>query len=520
MIAMSQALPKIMLEKLSRQIACHMGLNFPRSKWRDLENAFTAIARELGFPGTEECITWFLSTAPTRELIGTVADFLTVGETYFLREPGGLEIVMRKMIPEIIRARQVGEKRLRIWSAGCSTGEEPYSLAVMLRQMKAELRDFDVSILATDINPKSLRKAVKGVYTEWSFRKPPQWLKGNYFIKNGAGCYEILPEIRNMVNFTYFNLAEDIYPSLLNNTNAMDIIFCRNVLMYFTPELAEKVTERLHHCLVEGGWLVVSPCETSQFISSRFTAVHFPDAILYRKQEPKVEVQTFRVEAQVRSVPDVMVPGLLPAAEMIQPNKNRRSTVISPPTPLSQCTITDSPPDPHECALRLYALGEYAEAAKSLEEHLLLACSDSRALALLCRIRANEGKLAEALLLSERAIAADKLNAGLHYLRAVILQEQDAVEEAAASLKRALYLDQELVLAHFSLGNLALRQGKVKESRKYFDNAMSLLKRYAPDETVPEADGMLADRLQEIILATAGREFPDMGSRQGETVCN
>jgi chemotaxis protein methyltransferase CheR len=119
----------------------------------------------------------------------------------------------------------------------------------------------------------------------------------------------------------------------------------------------------------------------------------------------------------------------------------------------------------------------------------------------LSRIRANQGRLAEALQLVEQALRTDKLNPGLHYLRAMILQEQGRIDEAVASLKRALYLDQDLVLAHFTLGNVAQRQGKDRESRKHFGHALAALARYHPEEVLAESEGMPAGRLTKIIRA-------------------
>jgi chemotaxis protein methyltransferase CheR len=484
---MTQSIAENKLDAVSRRIAGEMGLCFPREKWRNLERAFVAAARDLGFPDAQACVDWYLSATLSRELVETVAGYLTTGETYFFRETPSLEILATRIVPELTGRRQGSERRLRIWSAGCSTGEEPYSIAITLQRLGTALAGWDLSILATDINPRALEKAEHGVYTEWSFRNPPRWLKQNYFSNAGNGLYEILPRTRQMVRFNPLNLVEDSYPSLLNGTNAMDVIFCRNVLMYFTPEQARRVIDRLHRCLADGGVLFVSPCETSQLLSSRFTPVNFPDAIMYRKQE---------------SAPDGPAEGGAPAPEEQPPPTGWTDSVaqdVQPPTAAAPR------PSLYDEALCSYERGAYAEAGRLLEELLSLTQNESRALALLCRIRANEGQLDEALRLSGEAIAADKLNAGLHFLRGGILQEQGAADQAATSLKRALYLDQELVLAHFSLGNLALRQGKTAESCRYFNNAISLLKRYRPDETVPESGGIPAARLMAIIEATAAR---------------
>ena len=128
-------------------------------------------------------------------------------------------------------------------------------MAIAVRRGLRDLGDWNVTILATDINPKFLRKAAAGVFGEWSFRDAPAWLKDQYFQRLESNRYAILPEIRQMVQFEHLNLAEDTYPSLLTDTNAMDVIFCRNVLMYFVPAQAQRVLAQMSCCLVDGGWL-------------------------------------------------------------------------------------------------------------------------------------------------------------------------------------------------------------------------------------------------------------------------
>ncbi|MDD2853047.1 MAG: chemotaxis protein CheR [Desulfuromonadaceae bacterium] len=488
------------LEKLSAHISEQMGLFFPPSKWKTLEQSFCTAARDLGFKDVLECVEKFTSPPPSKELIESMACYLTIGETYFLREVRCFEILEQQIIPEIIKNRQEGKRRLRIWSAGCATGEEPYSIAIMLHRMRDTLIDWDVSILATDINPHALRKSHEGIYSDWSFRTSPAWFKQNFFRQTGDKRYEVLPHIKEMVTFSNINLVEGCYPTLVTNTNAIDVIFCRNVLMYFTPQLAAKVVERFKLCLLDGGWLVVSPCETSNTFLAGFDLVSFPDATLYRKRTGETLKRGKSEPEKGKNVSPILrfpVSGELPASPVQEVAPIPRFTV----SPI-QANSTVPEANLYQQALTLYEQGAYREAAEMVAVQLVQNQGDTDALALLCRIYANEGKLVEALEVSDRALAADKLSAGLHYLRAVILQEQGMDDEAVASLKKALYLDQDLVLAHFTLGNLEQRKGMIKESQRYFNNALSLLDRYRPEEVIPESDGIFAGRLKEIIMAT------------------
>lgn len=490
------------LARFSDFIAAHMGLHFPRKQWRTLERGMVCAAREFGFDDPESCLRWIMSSPLSREQIEILARHLTVGETYFLREKRGLEIFEEEIVPELIRTRQGDEPHLRIWCAGCSTGEEPFSVAILLNAMGAALRGWNISILATDINPQALSRGAEGVYGEWSFRHPPHGFREKYFRRTEDGRSEILPRIRKMVSFSYLNLAEDVYPSLLNNTNAMDVIFCRNVLMYFTPDRARMVIDRLHRSLVDGGWLIVSPCEASQFLFSQFKAVNFSDATLYRKEGAEDREQGAARGNRGSAGSGQPDPVPLPAGRQSPPPLLRAPILRSPPPAPRPSPPAPHPLSPYEAALALYEQGCYPEAEEKLAAFLVANRGDAEATILQCRVRANQGKLAEARALLEEAISADRLKAGLHYLLAMILQEQGAIDEAITSLKRALYLDQDLVLAHFSLGNLALRQGKIKESRKHFANTLSLLDRYDPTDILPESEGLPAGRLREIMRTT------------------
>jgi chemotaxis protein methyltransferase CheR len=476
------------LESLSARIALQMGLHFPPSNWLALEQAFCKAARESGFEDVRKYVAWFTSAQPSEELLESMADYLTIGETYFFRESRCFEMLEGRILQEIIRKRQGKEQRLRIWSSGCSTGEEAYSIAILLHKMRDSMRGWDISIMGTDISNQALQKAKEGIYTNWSFRNSPAGFKEKYFSKTEDGRLELLPVIKQMVTFSRFNLADDCYPSRVTDTTAIDVIFCRNVLMYFTPQLAAKVVSRYHNCLQVGGWLFVSPCETSNPYFSAFEQITFPDAVFYQKPEYGKGAQPGRAINDNFSMPSEPVCNLVP---------------VLPLKPSPVIPVQELPS--YQQSLVLYERGFYREAAEIVSLLLAKDKNDTLALTLLCRIYADEGRFTEALLVSDRAIATDKLASGLHYLRAVILQEQGMDDEAGRSLKKALYLDNDLVLAHFSLAILEQRKGKIRNSRRYFDNALSLLDRYREDDVIPESGGMVAERLKDIIRTSTTR---------------
>ncbi len=489
-------------------IAGRLGLNFPKERWSDLERGLSSAAKELGFKDAAATAHWFLTNHINKNQIEILASHLTIGETYFFRDIKYFEILEEEILPKLISSRRKSDKRIRIWSAGCSSGEEPYSLAILLNKMIPDLKEWNITILATDINSKFLNKANEGIYTEWSFRNTPTWVKEKFFVNESEKRFKILPSIKKMVNISYLNLAEDNYPSLISNTNAMDIVFCRNVLMYFVPELANKVVLNLHKSLIEGGWLIVNPAETSFIHRNQFNLINFDNAILYQrdssKNEPSIEIKSHEIQFETKKELFDSKFGIDTSKneEFILSEEIHRSLPESLPLVkeyLNDDEINNDGLDLFSVASGLYKTGQYEEAEKKLLELFSKDQLDSKTTALLARIYANKGKLEEAFNWCKRAISSDKLNPAHYYLQATILQELGNEKEAISFLKQTLYLDHNFVMAYLTLGNLTSNNHQPHGSKKYYRNAISILNTYAPDEILPHSEGITAGRLLEII---------------------
>jgi chemotaxis protein methyltransferase CheR len=451
----TDALPDRLWSRLSEFIAEQTGLHFPPDRRPDLQRGLMGAAAEFGFAESGACADWLLSARLTAPQLHTLASHLTIGETYFFRERKAFDALADAVLPELIRRRRGHDQRLRLWSAACSTGEEPYSLAILLQGLLPDWRDWDVTILATDINTQFLHKAVEGLYGEWSFRESSPQFRERYFNPTANRRFAIMPEIRKLVTFAQLNLASGGFPSVATNTHAMDVILCRNLLIYFTPPQACRLVENLRHSLLDNGWLVVSPSECSQILFSQFVATNFPGAILYRKSDP-----------------DDWTPSTWPTAAG---TAAASETAQESSAPVSPAVLTDA------CAA--------------------MDATGPSALSLRSRVLADQGKLTEALDCSERWLAVDKLDASAHYLHAVILQELGETGAARRSLQRAVYLQPDFVLAHFALGNGARGGARSPEANRHFDNALRLLRGRPTDERVPESDGLTAGGLIEIIAA-------------------
>ena len=500
------------LAELSAFVAKRMGLRFPRERWGDLERGLRSAAREFGAEDPEACAQWLVSSPPNRRQVEILASHLTVGETYLFRDKPGLDAFEHRILPQLIRSRRRSGRHLKIWSAGCATGEEPYSLAILLSATIPDLSEWKIDIVGTDINARFLDKASKGEYGQWSFRRAPGWVRDRYFTTNGNGKSQIIPRIKEMVKFQYLNLAEDAYPAFMNNLYAMDVILCRNVLLYFVAEQALRAVNGLYRSLVDGGWLIVGPSDLLHIKPSGFSPVDSKSPNLYRKDVNGSLAP--REERRVEPAPSVEP---LPTPEAPRPRPERRKAVSERQVPrLKPAAPGPRPKQPAEAlqyaeALELYQAGHYEAAVDELLD--LLSGTQgpnepgqpAKGTALLARAYANQGNLAEALVWCERAIAAEKVDPAGYYLRASILQEQGRIEEAAVAIRQTLFLDPGFVLGHFVMGNLARVRDNGEKPEKHFANARRLLRRYPEDAILSESEGITAGRLAAIIESMTER---------------
>ena len=464
--------PAAWLTPLAALVAERLGLHYPPERWADLERGVRLAAGQAGARDAAAFATSLLGGAAPQAL-QSLAEALTVGETYFFRERRSFELLEREILPPILAARQHAGQRLRLWSAGCATGEEAYSLAIVVDRLLPQRQEGQVSILATDLNRAFLRTAARAEFGDWSFRDTPPGFRERHFTAAGPQRWALLPHIRRMVRFQPLNLVQDSYPDWRNDTHAMDLILCRNVLMYFSLPQVHRVLDRLQRALADGGWLSVSAAEAPLKRLHALATVPFEGAVLYRKAGP----------AAALLPPPVASAGLAasPASVAHEP----------PPAAAAQAL-----PGPAAAAPLEPAAAVAAPAHPPAPEDLLR----------LARRQADAGQLAPALGTVERALATAKLDAGAHHLHGVILEELGREAEARHALQRAIYLAPDFVLAHHALGQLARRQARDAEAQRHFRNALGLLARLPPDAALPHADGLTAGHLRALVEAAAKPE--------------
>jgi len=217
------------------------------------------------------------------EELSTVIDLLTTNETYFFREDFQLKTFIDEIVPEIMqKKRGSGDRSLRIWSAGCSSGEEPYTIAMLLMQ-NPEMRRWNLEIIGTDISKQILALAREGVYGKSSFRSTDDYYLDKYFTDQD-GKLRISDQVKQFVSISHLNLLDQQRVSLLGK---MDVIFCRNVIIYFDSVAKKKVISSLHDQLHSGGFLLLGHSESLMNISTDFDLRHFTHDMVYQRPERK-----------------------------------------------------------------------------------------------------------------------------------------------------------------------------------------------------------------------------------------
>ncbi len=388
------------------------------------------------------------------ELLDDLVADITVGETYFFRDRAQLDLIRTTMLPDLL-ARRPANHRLRIWSAGCASGEEPYTLAIIARELAL---DPPPHILATDLSRAALKRAARARYGRWSLRGVAQEVVARYFERKDD-VFELAPALRSMVEFGYLNLAEDTYPSLATGVWGMDVVYCRNVLMYFDRETAVRVARRLLDSLAHDGWLVLGASDPLIGELVACDVVLTDAGLVYRRAEA-----------------------------------SRASRPIQPlPLPLSAAAPPAAPP-PAAPQRPLPAPAFQAPAQTSPARHRTVAerIADVRSLA-------NRGDLEDAGRVCATALDVHRDSAELHYLHAVLLANAGRHADAARAARAALYLDRELIVAHIVLGNAAALAGDTASARRALRNAERLLGTLPEDALVPASDGEPAGRLAEMV---------------------
>jgi chemotaxis protein methyltransferase CheR len=505
------------LESFRRLLERDMGWSFDDAKLQQLAEVLVhrSEARKLG---ARAYLDELEAQVPLSERRALASD-LTVPETYFLRNVEQFRAFSEVVLPDRLDAR-ANERRLRILSAGCASGEEPYSLAMVVRDAAIDSR-IEVSIRAVDVNPTSIEKASRARFSPWSLRETPAAVRRRWFTEVGSEV-TLDPSIRAMVSFEEKNLAADD-PDLWAEA-AYDVVFCRNVMMYFTPEHAQRLVQRLTRAIGPGGYLFLGHAETLRGLSQDFHLRHTHSTFYYQRHgaagRPR-EAWSLGGHPQAPGSlgghsqspgsawpPPPPAPGPAWAAtwiETVQRASERINVLAEQSSP---------PPIPERVAradvagaLDLMKAERFGEALDLLGGPPEASSVDAPVLLLRAVLHAHRGDVGAAETACARLLAIDDLNAGAHYVLALCRESAGDPRGAMEQDQIASYLDPAFAMPRMHLGLLARRAGDRGTASRELERAASLLHTEEPSRLLLFGGGFSRDGLIALCrseLATLG----------------
>lgn len=429
---------------------------------------------------------------------------LTTGETYFFRDRGQLTVLRNRIIPELVEHKKAqflankAKPSLRIWSAGCSTGEEAYSLAILVKELIPDWQQWDIFILGTDINPESVAKAKQGFYDSWSFRLIDPVVKNQYFSQQKQG-WKINEQIRSIVTFHPGNLLKDCFPNKTANIYDMDIIVCRNVFIYFDFTAITSVLQKFYTTLRPQGYLITGHTELHGQNLGQFQAKVFPETIVYQRSEENLNLDNSANTKSIAFKQAVSVQRSLTTDTLSKSNSFLNST---PNKNLTLATQTSKQVKQHSQidtvfiqAEALYHRGEYANAIQIAKQLIEQDSNYFEAYYLIAQAFADLGDYEQAVYFCHQGIKVDELSVKHYYLLAYIATEQGHVEQAKNLFKKIIYLTPKSTTAYIEIGCIYEQEGDKNRAKKMFTTAIDLLKELQDSATIEHSNGMTVGEL-------------------------
>lgn len=422
-----------MSEEILALVAQRSGMVFAPNRRAEAE---AGIARAMKEAGASDAAAYLAFVRRDSAALDDLVDEVRVGETHFMRDPAQMDLIRRGVLVAL-KARR-GGRAPRVWSAGCATGEEAYSLAILLEE---EGLGDGAFVLGTDFSSAALAKARAGSYSDWSMRGVTGEFLAAYF-RHVRRRRVLVDRIRKKVCFERLNLVgPEGYATV--GGHGMDLILCRNVLIYFDHETTGRIAARLFDSLTEGGVLLTAGADPLLAEYAPFEVDVTRVGLVYRR--PRAGSARARPAA------------VAPPAPLLRPVEAAPPVAREVPTPAS--ISTPLPPD---------------EGREAFER---------------VRAKANEHGAEQAEGIARAELGHHPLSAPLHYLHAALLLSLERDEEAEQGARRALYLDRTLAVAHFLLGTILRRRGARAEALRAFRNTRDLCAIRPADDEVPAGAG-------------------------------
>lgn len=478
---------------VARFVAERAGVDAVGPRYAELVAQVAHTMTRVGPAGAEE---FRRSLEHDEELFDQLVNALTVEESYFFREAAQMELLRRRALPERAEARD-RDGTLQLWSAGCAAGQEAYTLAILLREQGLASRS---RVLATDLSRQALERARRGVYSKWSLRVLDARRRQTYF-REVPGGFAVDPGLARFVTFRQHNL---VGASPGRPVRDMDVVLCRNVLVYLTPAAIKSAGRMLVEALAPGGWLLTASTDPRLEGVEGLHAVVSPEGMAYRRLAGAPAGGARR--RRTAPPPPRQAP---PRRSAVSAQRPLVSASAAPGLPAGTPPASSSSVGPGDGRLAFarsaLAQGDYEGAATAAAE-LIAGGGGTEADVILVRALGSAGRLGVAADAAAAAIARFPVHVELRLLQAIVLLESANALQAAAAARAAVYFDPELAMAHLTLARAEEALGDTAAARRSYRNALAVLEAMPAEHPVPLADGETARRLAG--LARAGASGP------------
>ncbi len=467
------------------------GLYFENSKFSLLKKVISGRIEETGSAGFSEYYHRLTRSRQSKDELAVLGGILTVGETYFFRNRDHWNAFEECVMPWVItQCRAEGRHRIRIWSAGCATGEEPYTIAIAVSRCLPDRSRWAVEILGSDINPMAVAAARRGVYRENSFRGVPAFIRREYFEPVKEGGFRPRSYIRDMVSFQELNLldARD-----MDRVCDVDVVFCRNVLIYFDAQSIETVMGHLHNALRPGGYLFLGHSENTTIRSPRFATISVCDTFVSRalpgendgKRSLRIPAELEWVNEKEESVPQELEEKGRELKPRVSGTSGKNTDVDSLPAyiPVPKESAVSGVSEEHfpdvnklrEKAVEYLISDESSQSLKLFRQVLEREPEDVVSLLGTAILLAGSGSGDAALHCCGNILAIDPMTAEAYCVMALVHESRGDYRQALTVLEKAIYLDSSFSMAHFRLAGIYERLNRDSDRRRALRNTLNSL---------------------------------------------
>lgn len=449
-----------------------------------------------------------------------LANLLTIGESYFFRDKGQFSLLRHKILPQLIAAQKY-TKTLRIWSAGCSTGEEPYSLAILLNELIPDLNRWNIFILGTDINQNAIEQAQQGVYSSWSFRSLESQLKERYFFLKGDK-WHLNKDIRERVIFRNINLVKEQFDDSIYGIKTIDLIICRNVFVYFESRAISLVLNKFNNTLKLGGYLLTAHSELQGQDIGLLEAKLFPESVIYQRREnlklgaglwesepsiyPETGEQILCSSAPANSLGMNFEQSIGNTSQLMKPEillQQAAGKINNRAKDLSSLSVAINEQNTNNAAVTTLLLEAdalfknkfYALAIEKAEQAIALESKQFHPYHLQAEIYANLGKYDKAIHYCQMALKVNPLSEEPLYLLAHIADEKGDINAAKSFLKKIIYLVPSCIYAYLELGYIYDKEGETIKATKMRTVALEILQKLPFKATLEKLDNLTVEEL-------------------------